>query len=661
MVMPSPSLPSLSLPAAGATTGRPSAPVSMPVGKGAVRPAAGRQSFAGVLAEQEPQDHGTADQSSSVDDDSHQAAPQDGDKAPADRADVAGKQLSSTSSVRDGKTAQPAPVSAPEAGFTEAGTVQTAPQPVPHGDDGQDAEDRKAQDEASSVSLEAQMLSLASFMTSSQPVPSALPGQSPEGDVAGRTAGTVSVTASSGMGPVSAAADDMQQRVAAVLETGSASRSQQAASSSVAGSPSSTAGQLIQALSSGGTAGSVPMVPDMAQAVSRAAETVSSHVQGTAVHDSVVALHESGMARKVETGVASMQRDALTSVAARPTARTVTDQAAAAVKAMTFQPGHAGPAVSSILNGGQVPSSHQETIQKEPDGQTDSLFGLMVRAASGTVATSSSGSGHQEEAGGGQPQSAHDDTSSVSTEEGEAGVSAGQGDVSSSFAGQGASLTEGSSVVQPVETRGSATGVLPHEAKQADGVAGLSTLQTGGSAASVLSGRAVGQAGTLTMTVMTSDETSVHVQLDRSAEGLSALSLQGQDDGTTEALQKTHHVLARQLDEVGMHSGVMKIDVLPTESGQMAGGQNQNMPQHQGQGAYQSAAGQTADQSAFQQAGGFLAGGDGGGAWQQGRQARQGEAVSIPLRSESSFGPEEEVSASTGSPSGRVGHLNISV
>ena len=357
----------------------------------------------------------------------------------------------------------------------------------------------------------------------------------------------------------------------------------------------------------------------------------------------------------------SMQRDALMAAAETHSAtQTAKDQTVAAVKAMNFQPASAGIAAGQTdLKAGALQADRQDMVQTGHDGQPDSLFGLMVRASSGNGAAFS-GSGHQEGAGDGQPQAARNEAASVaSSDDGEAGGNDGQTALPS-FAGQMASLSDSGNVVQPSEAHGVATNVMTHDAKQADNVTGLSALQAGGGSAGVLSGRAVEQAGTLTMTVMTSDDTSVHVQLDRSAEGLSALSLQGQDDGTTEALQKTHHVLAKQLDEAGLHAGVMKIDVLPTDSGQMAGGQERNMPQHQGQGAYQSS-GQNADQSSFQQAGGFLAGGEGGGAWRQDQQARQGDALSIPSRSEASFGPEEEVSAFTASPSGRVGHLNISV
>ena len=667
MVTPSPSLPVLPQPSAGA--GR--SPVSTSVGRGSVRAPAGRQSFAGVLADQEPADHGTAgtaDLSSSPDDGQQQSSPKDAGQTSADAAGTAGKQTSSrTPPAGDDTARQPVSVPVPDSRTSEQAPARTAPQSAPR-DDGQDAATQKTADQDASASLETQMLSLAAFMTTAQPTQPAASGQSLE-DMVEQTAGSLVAAVSAGSGQTGSMMAEVQKTVAAILESVPdagklVGELKQLTSGSIAGTLSSAAGQVLQALSSGATAGSVPVVSDMMQAaVTRAAQAVPFHGQGEATtRETAISSLDAGLTRRLEAAVDLVQRDVQASSATRAAPQGMKDQEVAAVKAMGFQPENAGSSGVSALKGGAGPDGRQDTGRTGHGGQTDSLFGLMVRTSSGQAGMSFFGSGHQEEQGDGQARMTRDGVVSATVaDDGVSGAHEAQ-EVPASFAGQLASLSEGSNVVQQsVETQVPVTSLMPHEAKQTAMVAGSSPLlQTGGGTSGVLSGRSVEQAGTLTMTVRTSDDTSVHVQLDRSAEGLSALSLQGQDDGTTEALQKTHHVLARQLDEAGLHPGAMKIDVLPTDSGQMAGGQDRNMPQqHQGQGAYQPS-GQTADQSSFQQAGGFSAGGD-GGAGRQGHQARQGETISAPSRPEPAFGQEEDSPASTASPSGRVGHLNISV
>lgn len=342
-----------------------------------------------------------------------------------------------------------------------------------------------------------------------------------------------------------------------------------------------------------------------------------------------------------------------------------------AVTALSFQPATMA-AMSSTVKGPSSPSSvipHGATHDDQTHAGSNTLFDLLVKSSAQTGGQSLSSGGEQGGAG-------HDGASEHNLAEraartdiaaathgddaGKSGLNVGEG----SFLGLVSSHMEGSNdAAQNMGVEVASSHSLPqHQAQQAGGEVKASLMQHNLATPSVLSARTSnGQAGTLNITVTTSDDTSVRVQLNRSPEGLSSLALQGQDDGTTDALQKTHHILARQLDEVGLHAGVMKIDVLPTEAGQGAHGGEQNMPQQQSPNQGQHQGQNQQGQATFQQAGGFLAGGDGGAGQQH--TARQPRAILRAAQSEAS--PQDDTSytptGTAGGASGGMGRLNISV
>ncbi|QHI96491.1 hypothetical protein GT348_09035 (plasmid) [Aristophania vespae] len=76
---------------------------------------------------------------------------------------------------------------------------------------------------------------------------------------------------------------------------------------------------------------------------------------------------------------------------------------------------------------------------------------------------------------------------------------------------------------------------------------------------------------TLNMTVTTTDKTSVHVQMTRLENGISAVSFQGTDEATTNVLKKTRHDLLNHLDTAGIQTTTVKINVLPTDTSNTSG------------------------------------------------------------------------------------------
>ncbi len=330
----------------------------------------------------------------------------------------------------------------------------------------------------------------------------------------------------------------------------------------------------------------------------------------------------------------------------------------ASVKAMSFQPTIAAAAAPSVIKP-QTASFVGTQSDAQPQGASDSLFSLLVKGASQTGGQSLSSGGEQGGAANDHAASGHasQTDSALSAREDETGQS-GLNVESPSFLGLVSSNT-GVSTTQPTGA-GASTGnnLSQHQTQQRSDEARAALMPRDISTLNVLPSRSQnGQAGTLNMTVMTSDNMPVHVQLNRSVEGLSSLALQGQDDGTTDALQKTHHILARQLDDAGLHAGMMKIDILPTEAGQGAHGGEQNMPQQQSPNQGQNQQGQ----ATFQQAGGFLAGGDGGASHHQ--TAQQPKTAMRLGQGETSQQDDTfyNPTGTAGGASGGMGRLNISV
>ncbi len=645
MVMPRPSLSSLPLPSAGGS--RSSA--AMSAGRGAVRSSSGGKGFAGVLAGQTPSDHDGADVPSSDQDQPKAAAPHTGGTDGTDRGDRSqGRSSAPAAGAHDDQTAS-SPADRGD-GADRSQKADTSAKAAPHADR-QMTGDQSSHDGAASEGLATQSLSLAALMASPQVSMVTMEAGQPQSGPAG--GGTATAMPSSSLGQMTGGRSDAGVAALAGLGTvpagGEASMaSAHATASATAISSFSSMEHLSQASAAAGTAGSSAMVStsDLMRLVSRSGDTASSHGQDTGVRDDVSSRHAAA-GRMMDAALLARQSTQVPTMVNAAT-QGPKDKALSAVQAMNFQSGMAGILSGpSSMAGNTVTASRQGDLRSGPEGQTtDSLFSLMVKASSGESEAFSAGHGDQGASGEGQDMPGHESAGVTGGSGGDGGQEV-QGSLSS-FAGLVTS-SEGH-IIQP-ETRGVTAGVTSHEARQAAAETGLSALQTGGSAVGVLAGRATaGQAGTLTMTVMTADSTPVHVQLDRSAAGLSALSLQGQDDGTTEALQKTHHVLARELDEAGLHASLMKIDVLPADAGHMAGGQEQNMPQHQWQGGHQSSG---------QQAGAFFSGGEGGSSQEQ--RSRSGDDVPAPARQEPSLQAEESaVTPATVRPA-RMGHLNISV
>lgn len=69
----------------------------------------------------------------------------------------------------------------------------------------------------------------------------------------------------------------------------------------------------------------------------------------------------------------------------------------------------------------------------------------------------------------------------------------------------------------------------------------------------------------LSLSVQTVDQDNVHIQMVRTENGTS-VSLQAQNDQTTDALQKTHHILSQEIDRVSPEHLGAKISVLPTDT-----------------------------------------------------------------------------------------------
>lgn len=646
MVMPRPSLSTLPMPSA--STGRSS--MALPVGKGSVRSSSGK-SFAGVLADQGPSDHSVADTPSPSEGGRDQAP----EKKGTDDSAKAARQQSAASPGAGGVQEKVTDPSSSGMNQTEGEDPKDSKVEADSHTGQQEQTVPQSHDETATASLNMQALSLAALMAQPQPVTASLSGASQSG----QTDGTGPVMASSSTGQAEAMSHNSQSSVAGLVMALASDGSSgvptqlQATASATAISSSSTMSHLSQPLSSSGTVGSMATAstPAMMQLIAGTASPVSSHEPQQSVTHGDVSFTPVTGEKQVEMRLMA-QQVAQSSPSTMSAAQSMKDRTSPAVQVMSFQSGITGILPTSAFKMGEASAaSRQDESRNGSEGQPDNLFSLMVKASSKEADVSFAGSGEQGSSGSEQGMAGHGSVVSADASVGDDGQEM-SGNLSS-FAGLVTS-SEGR-LIQPA-AHDSTAGVVTHETRQAGTATGLSALQ-GSSAAGVLTGRVIaGQAGTLTMTVMTADSTSVHVQLDRSAEGLSALSLQGQDDGTTEALQKTHHDLVRQLDEAGLPSGLMKIDVLPADAGHMAGGQDQNMPQHQGHGGYQ-ASGQHTGQPSFQQGGGFPAGGG-----QQEQRSQQGRDLSSALQQEPSFRTEEDaIVAPAAAPSTRLGHLNISV
>ncbi|WP_143280675.1 hypothetical protein [Bombella intestini] len=649
MVMPRPSLSTLPLPTA--STGRSS--TTMPAGRGSVRSSSGKN-FAGVLADQAPSDHSEANISSPAESGRDTVPEKKGTDEPAKSTGRPDDALHSAVEAQD-KAAGLSSVGVSRA--EEEKTEDEKAGADPHAAEQQEQGSPQGHDEVTTASLNMQALSLAALMASPQPVQVSSSGALQSA----QTGGTGMAMAFSNAGSIEALSHNDQSSRAglgmALTGNALAGNLTQATASATAMSASSTTSHLSQALLSMGTVGSAATAPTSAMTsfIAGAMEGASSHSQQQPIgYGNVSSGHATGE-RQTETTLMASQQAAQASATAMSATQAMKDRTFPTVQTMSFQPSTAGilPVSASMVNGASA-TSRQDDTRNGSTGQPDSLFSLMVKASPKESELSFAGGGEQGSAGSEQGMAGHGGTVSTDVSAGDSGQEM-PGNLSS-FAGL-VTTSEGR-LIQPEAHSGTA-GVVTSEARQMTSETGLFALQ-GSSAAGVLTGRAVaGQAGTLTMTVTTADSTSVHVQLDRSAAGMSALSLQGQDDGTTEALQKTHHVLARQLDEAGLHAGLMKIDVLPADAGHMAGGQDRNTSQHQGQGGYQ-ASGQHTGQSSFQQEGGFFAGGESGR--QQDQRSQQGRDLSAPLQQEPFFRAEgDDVAAPATTRSVRTGYLNISV
>ncbi|MDF7673461.1 hypothetical protein PT277_10060 [Acetobacteraceae bacterium ESL0709] len=152
---------------------------------------------------------------------------------------------------------------------------------------------------------------------------------------------------------------------------------------------------------------------------------------------------------------------------------------------------------------------------------------------------------------------------------------------------------------------------------------------------------------TLNMVVSTSDKSSVHVQIIRSEDNLSALSLQGTDEATTEALKQTRHELINHLDTAGIQSVNVKITVLPPDTGNITGDQG-NFNNGYGSDSY---SGQQNQQNNHQQ-----------GRSSQMDNFVESSASSMHSETEASKMIENVTSSNYPSPTGLIRHgINISV
>ncbi len=647
MVMPRPSLSSPVMPDLGKTQPVASAPsgrkVALPV-------TAKRAGFARVLAKQEsasqlPQ---TQDTGEPVDQQPSQEPPQKQGGTEQDKGKET--QPSAPSTMVADVTPPPAPQAVSDMGQSESGSPPSA-QAASH-DEPQKTDDQDRKTDTGNDSLTMQEQSLAALMAaSSQPMQDTGPAAAYAVSQSDRTASTVIASTSSSVGAVRIKADDLFVITPAAASVHGVSRAdvRTGTAGSVVGQPSSSMQSVLQQRAGNGPAGLVSAMAEPAQAAVVQPRVLLPRGKDYAIKDETTLRAVDGGGKTIFQTPDIRHASVVPSQGIQGSG----SWPASSVKMVGFVASAANISGTSMTDRAVAASRSVDTVPGA-GGQSDSLFGLMVKTSSGGAEASFSESGKQQGGSGdGQAMAGHDSESVASASESDGKTqTAGE---PSSFAGL-ATVLHGSEAAPLTETHSVPASSSTHDMMKPD-TAEVTSLH--GSALPGLTDKeSGGPAGTLSMTVMTSDEAPVHVQINRSAEGLSALSLQGRDDGTTEVLQKTHHVLAKQLDEAGLHGSTMKIDVLPADSGQMAGGQEQNMPQHQRQAPDQTMGQGAGDPSSFQMGGSF-AGGDGSA--RQGPQTRQAAAFSGVSQQDTAPWPDEQDGGTAEGSSGRTGRLNISV
>ncbi|PHI96341.1 hypothetical protein BG621_05155 [Parasaccharibacter apium] len=565
-----------------------------------------------------------------------------------------------------------------EAETLPASAEQIAPHAVMNTVDAQEDEQKtereQPHDDASSsthiVSELQAALSFISLMPTTQPAQAPTAGTSSASqqmDEVMGTASSMSATPTFSASTAVMGGSETHSLTQAVTQTLSSLASmpigqEQTLASRMAAPMGQSMGPALQALAEMAVTKQQPVASATAQPTSHATQiTGTAFAQAITASTVANAPHEGGQA--LIASLTSLQGEPSShAMHSSATVQPIGQGMEASVKAMSFQPTIAAAAAPSVIKP-QTASFVGTQSDAQPQGASDSLFSLLVKGASQTGGQSLSSGGEQGGAANDHAASGHASQTdlALSTREDETGQS-GLNVESPSFLGLVSSNT-GASTTQPTGAETSTGNNLSqHQTQQGSDEAKVALMPRDISTLNVLPSRSQnGQAGTLNMTVMTSDNMPVHVQLNRSVEGLSSLALQGQDDGTTDALQKTHHILARQLDDAGLHAGMMKIDILPTEAGQGAHGGEQNMPQQQSPNQGQHQGQNQQGQATFQQAGGFLAGGDGGASHHQ--TAQQPKTAMRLGQGETSQQDDTfyNPTGTAGGASGGMGRLNISV